>query len=128
MPRNWTVTTTRGHCIRFEKDVPTFVPDDMKVIEECKKYGASYVNADEQPELPDQHPIVTGLPKSAEEKEARIRALFEEMKAHQSEHRHHFTGQGRPQVKYVNETMGFDVNAAEIERLWNKVVFPETDT
>jgi len=127
MNRNWTVRSTRGHTLRFRKDEPINVPDDYKVIEECQRYGALYADPEAAPALPDEGAQVTNLPKTPNERRSRIEALMSEMKEFQEEHRNHFTAAGRPNAKYVQATLGFDVSAAEVEELWNGLIFKSED-
>lgn len=126
MNRNWTVRTLTGHTIAFEKGKKTHVPPDFKVIEECRRFGAEFV--DEKDDIvPSDGPVVTPLPRTPAERRAKILQLFAEMKDNQSEHRNHFTAAGRPAVRYVNTALGFDIGAPEIEDLWNELLNSGSD-
>ena len=125
MPRNWTVRTTSGPVIRFRKNEPVHVPNDGYVIEECRKYGAEYVNAAEQV-LPDEDAPVTNLPETPEERKKRIRALCREMIKRPLEHRNHFTARNQPSAKYMSNALGFDVSAKEIDVIWSELNKPAT--
>ena len=123
MNRNWTVATTSGHCIGFKKDEPVHVPQDLKVIQSCLQYGAKFVDEKDESIL-EPADTVTNMPRTPSERRDRILALMGEMKENQAEHRLHFTGSGRPAVKYMATALGFDITAGEIEDLWNQVLHP----
>ncbi len=128
MPRNWTVRTTSGHSVRFRKGLEAHVPDDFNVIEECRKYGAEYVDASDEQILPDEEALGrTNLPKTPNERRTRIMNLLGEMKDHQSEHRNHFTAASLPSVRYLNSALGFDVRADEIKTMWTELTYVAKD-
>lgn len=127
MLRNWTVRSTTGHTIRFERNQITQVPDDPKLVEQCRAAGAVYVDKADPADLVDEGPTPTNLPKSPEERQQRILDLFGEMMTHQEEHREHFTAFGRPNARYVAQTLGFDISAKEVESLWLQAVAGNPD-
>jgi hypothetical protein len=127
MPRNFTVRTTTGHTVRFKKDEVVLVPDNLKVVEECQKYGAMYASPQDAPDLPDDTPLPTTLPKSPLERRARIKVVLREIYNNQEQFRSHFTAAGRPHLKFVQGRVGFDISASEVEELWNILVFKQTD-
>lgn len=123
MPRNWTVRSTSGHTIRFHKDVPTDVPDNMFVIDKCSNFGAEFVNEADTPVLVDEarDSDPKELPQTAAERTKRIEDLLCQMRDNQSMHRDHFTSGNRPRVQYVRDALGFDLRSEEVTELWKKV-------
>lgn len=122
MPRDWTVRTRSGHTIQFKKDQPKSVPEDFLIIEECRRYGAECADPAANIALADEGPTVTDLPKTPLERRQRVLALFQEMKAHQEEHRNHFTATGKPSVRYAQTALGFDIASREVDDLWTQVL------
>lgn len=118
MPRNFTVATLYGFTVVFKKGVAAQVPDHFKVIEECMKYGAEYVEEDERDAFLDPGEIQDRAPKTPQERKARILALMLDMKANDVEHREHFTAANRPAVRYVSGYLGFEVTKEEVSNLW----------
>ena len=128
MPRNFTVRTIYGATIRFDKDQPATVPANPKVIGECQKYGAVFVDSKDAPTLPGEEELgITNQPRTPAERLDRLNAVLVDMKENQVSHRNHFTGGSLPRVQYVNDVLGFDVRGEEVKELWYKLVKPQTE-
>lgn len=119
MPRDFVVSSTRGHTVAFKKDAPIHVPEDAALIEQCCRYGAQYA-AGAQPVV---IPLKDGkkgptLPATIEDRTRVIGELLAEMRDNAAEHRENFTASGRPNAKFVSRSVGFEVPADEVERVW----------
>jgi hypothetical protein len=133
MHRNWTVSSTRGHTIQFKKNEPVYVPGDINVIELCRQYGAEYADAADADvhEGEDQAALEKrkefSAPKSAAERNERVMRILRAMHASPDQFRERFTATGRPNARFVQSEVGFDVSPQEVEQLWNRLVHPKPD-
>ena len=122
MPRNFVVRTIYGHVLEFRKNEPIQVPQDLRVIEECMTYGAVHVDEAEEAEYMAPKDPDSNIPNDPIERVERIRSLMKGMRDNENQHRGHFTAGNRPAVKYVTETLGFEVSADEIKTYWGEVI------
>lgn len=116
MARNWTVPTSFGHTIIFEKDTPLYVPDDQRIIEQCLGAGATYIEA--APALPDQEAPPSPVTMTKDAVKAKCYELFKLMLDNSEDYRDNFTAFGRPNAKFVSSKLGFEVSAKEVEEHW----------
>lgn len=112
--RNYVLTTTKGHVIRFVKGEPTHVPPI--VYQEAIAIGAQ-PDDDEAPDLlPDEKQAV--VVHDITQRNALILGAIEKIVGGNS--RMDFTAAGTPTVKAVERELGFDVDRAEVNRNWQQ--------
>lgn len=128
MPRDFNVETIFGCNVRFKKDEPVYVIEDYRVIDECQKFGAVYVNPEDQKNRFDAEEDAakhTNLPKTASERNDRIDTVLLEMQQNPEAHRHNFTSAAQPRVDFIRTAVGFDVSKEEIIAAWKNLIHPE---
>lgn len=113
MHRNFTVRSTKGHTVRFEKGKPRTVP--QAIVEECMLFGA--VPAEPLPEVPDEEDTT---PKTSAERDERIKAELRSMLARND--RDDFTSGGKPNTKKLEGRLGFRMTVQERDKLWDEVM------
>lgn len=111
--RNYVLRTTKGHCIRFIKNEPVFVPPIC--LEDAVAIGALAVTDGEDDILPDDEQAVVLT--QAERKAAIINA-FDVMTARKE--RSDFTGNGLPNPKKLEQIVGFEVHSKERDNAWRE--------
>lgn len=113
--RDFTLRSTSGHSIAFEKGVPVNVPPVLE--QEAAQYGAERVDGVwVDPIEPSK--LVAEVPEAlaASDREVLLTAAFEQIiKRNDSKD---FTGQGIPTVNAIKAIVGFTVERAEIGELW----------
>lgn len=113
--RNHTHRSGTGHMIRFEKDVPTYVPPECR--KEVLMFGAVSMDGDNNildPELQEVPEL------SDDERSAQLIAAFKVLQARNS--RDDFTGQGVPSVSALKKIVDFTLDRKEVEILWREYV------
>lgn len=109
MPRDRTISGTKGHTIHFEKNKPTHVPRSMWA--EVQAAGA--VPADE---LPEEVKPVSRRPESQAEVEEVVFAAFEQIVL--GNQREDFAATGVPHAKALERILGFKMDNKERDALW----------
>lgn len=127
MNRNFTVRTTAGHAIRFERGVEKMVPDNGVVVEECMRFGAEFCKETDAIEMQDEITEKKERVIAPSQRRKKAIELMEEMCKHSGEFRDAFTAANRPKVEFVKEKLGFDVSGEEIKDWWNAVVHPDKE-
>lgn len=95
MGRNYTLRTTRGHVIHFEKMVPKEVPKEVE--EDAMRFGA--FPADPEGKAVEQE-AAEKASQPSEPTEPRRERLREAIKAmHEENNRNDWTANGRPDLK-----------------------------
>ena len=111
--RNYYHSSTMGHAIRFTKGEPVFVPSIIE--KEVIALGAERVDGERTDPLePEQ---VEAPVMGQDERETKIVDAMESIYAKNDSK--DFTGQGVPSVKALERILGFDVDRAEVNGLWN---------
>ena len=118
MGRDFTLRTTKGHTVRFERMVPRMVPS--AVVEEAMRYGAFPVNPDKlasiQSETEDAEVAEAARIK---DRDSIVKAKIREMM--ERNHRDDFTAGGLPNVRVIRAETGMDLSADERERFFHEV-------
>lgn len=105
----------RGHNIRFEKGVPTYVPPEL--VKDAVAIGAECVEGDVDvlgPEEAEQTPL------TPDEKEALFYAQFDEFVARND--REDFDASGTPAYETLRERLPFSFSRKERNAVWQKYV------
>lgn len=110
MHRNYVVTSTFGHAIRFEKGVPLEVPP-LLVPEVVAAGGIPESEIEEEQAKP---PVPSG-----EERNELITEAMKEIVLRAK--REDFTAGGSPHVKAIGAMLGFDVDVRERDDLWHRL-------
>lgn len=110
--RNFTLTTNRGHSIAFVKGKPTHVP--RAVYQEAMAIGALPVDGEEVDLLGDEKK--DAAPSDPAERAPIILKAIEDLVL--GNQREDFTAAGSPTVEAVGRTVGFKVQAKEIQSVW----------
>ena len=111
MNRNHVVASTLGYSIKFEKDVPQYVPTAMH--KEVIAAGGVATDGDEV-EFEDKKTDIP-VPEGEERVELIKMALLDIQKIADRES---FASTGVPKVKAVAAITGFPVTSAEISEAW----------
>jgi hypothetical protein len=113
--RSFTLATTKGHVIRFEKGVPVFVPPIC--IPDAIAIGAQPEDGSDPSELVKEPEAKTfdGPSDPVKREEALVDACkkIESMNA-----RNDFTAAGVPSTDAMTRVTGFAVGAAERNKAW----------
>lgn len=113
--RNFVLSSTAGHAIGFRKGEPVNVPSP--VVEEALRIGAEFtVVADKEKQFAEK--AETPAAPQGDEREAAIFEAFRRML--KSGNREAFNGAGLPNIKLLRQTCGFDLDAAERNKLWDR--------
>lgn len=110
--RNFTLNTLKGHSVKFEKDVPIYVP--RAIWPEAFSVGA--VLSDGGSINPVVEVDVDKPPNDPVERNPLILAAIEKLV--KDGEREDFTAAGSPTVDAVTRTLGFKVQAKEIAGVW----------
>jgi len=113
MNRNITVSSTCGHAIKFEKDVPVYVVPMM--VSECMAQGAIPAEGEKLPEVKEE-PNTQEPPPMGDDRVNRIEAVFEEMVA--KNERGTFGASGVPKIDALRKRIAFEIDGGEIKELW----------
>jgi len=112
--RAFTLRTTKGHSIRFEKGKRTWVPPLCH--EDVVSIGAVPDDAEEGDVLPpDKAPIVDLTP---EQRELALFDAFEKLLARND--RGDFTASNQPHCKKLGAIVDFEVSIPERDEAWRK--------
>jgi hypothetical protein len=101
--------------IRFEKDVPTYVPPECR--KEVLMFGAVAMDGNNDildPELQEVPEL------SLDERNEQMIAAFKVLQARNS--RDDFTGQGVPSVPALKKIVDFTLDRKEVEVLWREYI------
>lgn len=112
--RNYVMTSSFGHSIEFIKDVPTHVPDF--IYHEALAIGAQTEDGTTVDMIGE--PTSDKTPNDPVERSRLITMAIEDIV--ERNERREFTAAGSPSVKAVERAVGFDVDAREIQTLWQK--------
>jgi hypothetical protein len=120
--RNHTLRTTLGHCITFQKGVPTHVPE--KLHKEVIAIGGVPEDPAFLQRLEDSEEIVRKDPvMNPDMRQKTIRDALMTMKERNL--RGYFTAQGVPSLKQLEMLCGFEVDKLERDRLWASMMSEE---
>ena len=112
--RNYLMSTTKGHCIRFVKDQPVMVPP--RCVEDAVAIGARPVNPEDGDVLGEE---VSAQPSmTAEERQAKVFEVFGIMKMRNE--RGDFTASGLPNNRRMPALLGFEITNRERDTYWQK--------
>ena len=109
--RKYNLLTTAG-CVSFEKNTPTWVPPHM--VAAAVAIGASPVDGEAPHPLGDEKEVASAL--VGDERKSQLYGAFELLIEENDSAK--FTGQGIPQVKVIEEMVGFDVDKTEVHEAW----------
>lgn len=112
--RNYVLTTTMGHSIEFKKGEPVHVPPVM--YSAAIAIGAQPIDGSDPNVLPEE--VVKKYPTDPAIRTGDILAAIEQLVA-QNE-RKDFTAAGTPSVKAVEREVGYDVDAREVQAVWQQ--------
>jgi len=105
-----------GHAIRFEKGKPVGVPP--KLVAECRKYGAEYVEGEEPVETVELGNEIV-KPRDEPQGEDRERILLQACDALVGENDNKkFGANGAPNVGAFFDLVGFRIDAKERNIVW----------
>lgn len=120
--RNFTLTSTKGHSIKFEKGVPVHVPP--AVLREALEAGAEH--ADGASPVIEEHVRTDDAPADPTDRAPLISKAIEKLVAENE--RDNFTAAGAPAPAAVSRVVGFKVQAKEIAPLWQLYHDIQADT
>lgn len=110
--RDRVIATTKGHCLRFVKGVPTEVP--ALVYDEVIAAGGI-----PESEIPEDPVVVKAKgPQDPAERELELTCAFETILLRNK--REDFTAGNVPHLKAVNAALGWEVDAKERDIAWVK--------
>lgn len=119
MQRNFTMRTRLGHCITFERGVPTHVPPLLH--REAIAAGAVPEDQSLLAELEAKDEVVRRDPvMNVEMREKTISGALKTMRERNL--RGYFNAQGLPSLKQLEILCGFEVDKHERDRLWAIIV------
>lgn len=110
--RKFTLSTTKGHIVNFEKNERTWVP--AGIVPEAVAIGA----------VPEEPVKVLGdeaaeeAPMSSAERKNKVFAAFEKLLLRAN--RGDFSANGQPHPRKLEEILGFDMPQKERELLWQE--------
>jgi hypothetical protein len=109
MRRGRVLTSTSGHSIRFEKDVPTHVPPSM--YDEVLAAGGV-----PESEIPEEPKAPSAEPTDPAERKLLIVTAMEQLALRNG--RDDFTAAGAPHLKALKTILGFGITNQERDLLW----------
>ena len=112
--RDYTLVTTKGHTIRFQKGKPTHVPKE--VFADAVAIGALAEDGSDPNIIKDE--VAKKVVDSAD-RAPLIRKALEKIVAVNK--RADFTAAGIPTEKAVEREVGFDVDKRELNEVWNQM-------
>lgn len=112
--RNYTMATTKGHVIAFEKNKPTAVP--KSAYNDAIAIGAMPADGADPDVLPNEKNDV--VPQDPADRNPLIYAAL--VKLIERNDREDFTAAGSPTVDAVSREVGFKVAAKEIAGQWQE--------
>jgi len=110
--RNMVVTSTLGHAIGFEKDVPTYVPPEM--YRAVRAVGA--IPEEDFPE--EEQNKVVRAPTDPDERQEVVFGAFEQLV--KTNEREDFNGSGVPTSAAIQRLVGFKLDDKSRVVLWRK--------
>lgn len=122
MHRNYTLRTTLGHCITFQKGIPTHVPSTLQ--KEVIAIGGVPEDATFMQRFEDAEEITRKDPvMNPDLRQKTIRDALLTMRERNL--RGYFTAQGVPSLKQLEILCGFEVDKGERDRLWSSIMTEE---
>lgn len=122
MNRNLTLTSTIGHTLVFEKDVPLNVPEAM--VPAVLERGGLAADGEQAKVAPSEDEIkIPEIPRG-NDREKQIMSTMVAMKERNA--RGDFTASGLPADKVLEKLVGFKVDSKERNALWQKVLEAES--
>jgi hypothetical protein len=120
--RNYTLRTTLGHTLGFEKGKPLSVPSIC--VEAALQIGAEPVSESDQKDVDKELSKHDQKEKSPElqgaERRGKIKEILEIIAARNR--RDDFMASNKPHLKVVQAELEFTVTAAERDEIWDEVV------
>lgn len=113
--RNYTLITTKGRSIYFEKGKPTHVPPNL--IRDVVAIGATPADGSD-PSL-ELEVTTKQAPQDPVVRDPEIRAAI--VAVVERNEREDFTGAGKPHEKAVSRLAGFRVANKEIDKIWQQL-------
>lgn len=113
--RAFRLATLKGHSVRFEKDTPVMVPNE--IVAEAVAIGAVPVDG-EVDITPKEPPLPNSGPAEAHVREAQIIDAINEIVREND--REAFTAGGIPKDKTVSALVGYRVPRSEVTTVWLK--------
>ena len=112
--RTFTLRTTLGHSILFEKDVPVNVPPS--IVSQAMAIGAAPVDGENPLPTPETPSIMPVDPISRQQE---IRVVVEEM--FKTNNREEFTASGNPKVNAVSARLDYKIDSRELKSVLKKI-------
>lgn len=112
--RKFTLRTTKGHVLHFERNKPKQVPNSVQ--DEALRVGVIPVEPDQIGNEEEKPPE---LPQTQSERNAAILVALEEMQA--ANDRSEFGANNMPTVKAIIARVGFKVDSTERDKLWEQL-------
>lgn len=110
--RSYTLISTKGYAVRFEKGKPVHVPPP--VYAEAIAIGAQPEDGSDPNVLDDE--VKDTAPTDSVERLAKVSEAIEKLVARNA--REDFTAAGAPSVRAVSQEAGFRVDVREISAAW----------
>jgi hypothetical protein len=114
--RSFRLATLKGHSVRFEKNTPTHVPNE--VVAEAIAIGAIVVDGEEFDVTPKDAPKPNAGPAEAAVREEQILDAINALVMEND--RESFTAGGIPKDKAVSGLVGYRVQKSEVMAVWMK--------
>ena len=115
MLRDRVVSTTKGHTVRFEANVPKHVP--IAILEDCLLVGGIPTSEDAVNEIKEE-PAAKVIPQGGDRR-AQILAKITEMVGRNQ--REDFTAAGKPDIRVMERELGFKIDSRERDEIWTEV-------
>lgn len=112
--RRFTLRTTKGHVIKFEKDRPTWVPP--LAVHDAIAIGARSVDGKNLDNIEEDEK--QEIPMSPQERQDKVFEAFRTMKARNE--RLDFTASGVPNAKRMPPLLGFEITSRERDDYWKQ--------
>lgn len=112
--RTFTLSTTKGHCVRFEANVPKPVPEI--IVQDAMNAGCVPAKESDRPFVDDMR---TARVEFVGNMRRSLIYLAVDVLARENNQKN-FDGGGRPKVSVLNERLGFDVPAQERTNIWQE--------
>lgn len=113
MNRNITVSSTTGHAICFQKNIPTYVPP--AVVSLCMSQGAIPAKGEKLPNAEEKAKKDAPPPIGLERTDL-FNAAFDEMVAKNI--RGSFSANGVPKINNLRGYINFETDGAEVKNAW----------
>jgi hypothetical protein len=115
MLRDRVVSSTKGHTVRFEANVPKHVP--IAILEDCLQVGGVPTSETAVNEIKDE-PVAKVAPQGGD-RSAKILAKIMEMVGRNQ--REDFTAAGKPDIRVMERELGFKIDSRERDEIWAEV-------